>query len=72
MAVEVESRPTLNPNAMAVADAARLLSAAGGQHVSIEMIQSDINAGAPVNGDGTIHLVQYTAWQVKEMAARDD
>ena len=65
-------KPALNPNALSVADAARLLSAAGGQHVAIEMIQADVNAGAPTNADGSINLVRYAAWLVREMAGHDD
>lgn len=66
------NKPTLNPTALPVADAARLLSAAGGQRVTAEMIQADIDAGAPTNADGTINLVQYAAWLVKEASGRDD
>ncbi len=39
--------------------------------------QADIDAGAPANADprprkrGTINLVHYTAWLVKEMAGDD-
>jgi len=67
-----EAKPALNPSALPVADAARLLSAAGGQRVTAEMIQADVDAGAPTNGDGTINLVQYAAWLVREMANRGD
>ena len=67
-----EAKPTLNPTALAVADAARLLRAAGGQRVTAEMIEADIDAGAPTNGDGTISVVSYAAWLVKEMADRGD
>lgn len=63
-------RPTLNPTALPVADAARLLSAAGGTRVTAEMIQADIDAGAPTNADGTLNLVQYAAWLVREAADR--
>ncbi len=66
------NRPTLNPTALPVADAARLLSAAGGIRVAAEMIQADIDAGAPTNIDGTINLIQYAAWLIKEMSGRDD
>lgn len=66
------NRPTLNPNALPVGEAARLLSAAGSQLVTFEMIEADIHAGAPVNADGTINLMHYAAWLVKEMANRDD
>jgi hypothetical protein len=67
-----EAKPALNPTALPVADAARLLSAAGGQRVTAEMIQADVDAGAPTNGDGTINLVHYSAWLVKEMSNRGD
>lgn len=66
------AKPTLNPSAMYVADAARLLSAAGGMRVTAEMIQADIDAGAPTNADGTINLIAYAAWLVKEASGRDD
>jgi hypothetical protein len=45
-----------------------LLSRAGGQSVSAEMIGEDVAAGAPTNADGTINLVHYAAWLVKELA----
>ena len=62
----------MSPTAIAVADAARLLSAAGGHPVTPEQIQTDLDAGAPVNGDGTINLVHYAAWLVKERSTRGD
>jgi hypothetical protein len=61
----------LNPNALTVANAARLLAKVGGQPVSEEMIEADLVAGAPINGDGTINLVHYAAWLVWEMGNRD-
>lgn len=66
------SRPTLDPTAIAVEDAARLLGAAAGQHVSVEMVLADIDAGAPVNGDGSFNLIHYAAWIVREMSNRGD
>lgn len=67
------SEPTrMNPTAIAVADAARLLSAAGGRSVTPEQIEADIEAGMPTNPDGTINLVRYAAWLVKEMSAGGD
>jgi hypothetical protein len=56
----------LNPNSLTPTDAARLLSRAGGQSVRVETIQADITAGAPVNADGTINLVHYASWLVRE------
>lgn len=56
----------LNPNALSVANAARLLSKVGGERVSEEMIHADLTAGAPTNPDGTINLVHYAAWLVQQ------
>jgi hypothetical protein len=50
---------------------ARLLSAAGPKAVTMEMLQADIAAGAPSNVDGTMNLVHYVAWLLKE-AGRGD
>jgi hypothetical protein len=54
-------------NALSVATAARLLSMVSGERVTEEMIRADLAAGAPANTDGTINLVHYAAWLVKEM-----
>jgi len=61
----------LNPNALALADAARLLTRAGGQHVTVALLQADLDAGAPANTDGTINLIHYAAWLVREIASCD-
>jgi len=61
----------LNPAALSVADAARVLSRVGSTPVTEAMLRADLNAGAPANADGTINLVHYTAWLVKE-AGRGD
>ena len=58
----------LNPAALPVADAARVLTRLGGKAVTEVMLRADIDAGAPVNADGTLNLVHYAAWLVKEMA----
>jgi len=62
----------LNPGALSVADAARVLSRLGGKPVTEEMLRADIDAGAPTNADGSINLVHYAAWLVKEMSAGGD
>ena len=59
-------RLPLNPTALSLADAARALSQVGGEPVNEEMLRADIAAGAPTNPDGTINLVHYAAWLVKE------
>ena len=61
-------KPGLNPAALSVEDAAKVLSRMGGKPVTADMLEADIDAGAPTNADGTINLVRYAAWLVKEMA----
>lgn len=66
-----ERKAVLSPTALSLDDAARLLTGAGGTPVTRETIQTDIDDGAPVNADGTLNLVHYAAWLVKEMARAD-
>lgn len=58
----------LNPAALGVADAARVLSRIGGKPITEQMLRADIDAGAPTNANGTINLVHYAAWLVKAMS----
>ena len=64
-----DGTPRLDPAAMTIDDAAKLLTKAGGVRISVELIRLDIEADAPTNADGTINLVHYAAWLVREMAA---
>lgn len=63
---------SLKVTALAVEDLAKLLSKSAGEVVPVEMIRQDIEAGAPVNSDGTVNLVHYAAWLAKELASRGD
>ncbi|MEO1584402.1 MAG: hypothetical protein AAFR96_07515 [Planctomycetota bacterium] len=65
-------KPGLNPAALRIEDTATVLSRMGGKPVTADMLQTDIDAGAPTNADGSINLVHYAAWLVKEMSARAD
>ncbi|MCZ2341683.1 MAG: hypothetical protein LC104_07785 [Bacteroidales bacterium] len=56
----------LNPTAISVANAARLLTRAFGSPVTEEMLRKDIETGAPTNRDGSINLVHLAAWLVKQ------
>ncbi len=58
----------LDPTALVLADAVRLLTAVGQSGVTVEMLEADIAAGAPTNPNGTINLVTYTAWMLLEMS----
>lgn len=57
----------LSLTALPVADAARVLVAAGWREASVTLLQQDIAAGAPVNHDGTLNLLTYTAWLIREL-----
>ena len=61
----------LDPNRLTVEQAAKLLSAAAKVRVPVEQIAADVATGAPTNPDGTLSLVQYAAWLVKEMGRGD-
>ena len=47
---------------------ARLLKSTGAEHLSDEALARDRSAGAPIEEDGTVNLLAYTAWLVKELA----
>ena len=64
-----ERTPTLT--ALTVAQMAKVLSAAAGRRVTEEMVRADIDAGAPTNADGTLNLVRYAAWLIREVARGD-
>lgn len=66
----IENRP-LDPNRLTAEQAAKLLSAAAKIRVPVEQITEDLVAGAPQNSDGTINLMHYAAWMVKEMGRGD-
>jgi hypothetical protein len=57
---------TLNPQALRLADMAHVLSVSGPKPVTVEMLQADIDDGAPTNPDGTMNLVQYARWLIQE------
>jgi len=60
------ARPGVNPAALPLADAARLLSAARGAAHRRRDAGSRRGVG---HADGTLNLVHYAAWLVKEVAS---
>ena len=62
-----DEKTRLNPRALSCDDAARLLTHAGRRPVTAEMLAADVEAGAPTNADGTLNLVHYAAWLLREM-----
>lgn len=67
---ETSPNSGLKITALSVQDAARVLSKAANKHVLEASLREDIDAGAPVNTDGTINIVQYAAWLIREVATR--
>lgn len=57
----------LNPLRLTPAEAALLLSKAGGQPVTEEQIREVMTAGAPTDADGNLNLVHLGAWLLKEV-----
>ncbi len=49
-----------------ISDLVKIMKNAGSRYVSEDAIRKDISSGAPVNPDGTVNLVHYAAWLVKE------
>ena len=62
----------LNPQALRLADLAKILTALGPRPVTVEMLQADLDDGAPVNRDGTVNLLHFAAWLVREMLRGSD
>lgn len=61
------SPKSMNPAALTPADAARLLARVGAPSITEAMLRNDLAAGMPTNADGTVNLVHYAAWLVREM-----
>lgn len=61
----------IDPNRLTPEQATKLLSAAAKIRIPVEQIAADLEAGAPRNTDGTLSLVHYAAWLLKEMGRGD-
>jgi len=57
----MENNPTALPKEVVV----RALRLAGSRTVTLEQLEADVAAGAPVNDDGTVNLIAYAAWILK-------
>ena len=66
-----EGNNQVDPTRLSIEQAGKLLSAAYRERIDVAKIQMDIAAGAPTNADGTINLVNYAAWQSKELGRGD-
>ena len=68
MAENPSENAPLNPNALDAAALALVLTRAGGGRWrgTQEEIRADLNAGAPTNPDGSLSLIAYCAWLIRE------
>ncbi|OGV53694.1 MAG: hypothetical protein A2X49_12680 [Lentisphaerae bacterium GWF2_52_8] len=62
----------LKITALSIEDLAKFLRRAGSRHASEDSIRSDIEDGAPLNKDGTVNLIYYCAWMIREVSADAD
>ena len=46
---------------------AQMLEKLGFPEMTPELLQQDVDDGAPVNADGTFNLVHYMAWMIREI-----
>lgn len=54
-----------NVEALKIDDLVQFLKSVGSAAATREIIDADIAAGCPVNPDGTINLLKYAAWLVR-------
>jgi hypothetical protein len=57
----------LNPLALPPATLVKLLRKSGCRAMTEEALEQLIESGLPVNGDGSISIVEYTAWLLQEV-----
>ena len=58
---------TVNPLALPAGDALRMLRRSGCPQMSDETLQRLIDDGLPLNADGTLNIIEFTAWMLKEV-----
>lgn len=63
--------PSNKPEALPKETLVEALRRAGSRTASMERLMADLEAGAPVNPDGTMSIFAYTAWILKEMSDDD-
>jgi len=63
---------SLKITAISVADAAKVLASAYGRRVTEEQVREIADAGGLLAPDGTINLLEYAAYLVRELAHGSD
>jgi hypothetical protein len=57
--------------ALSIEAVSLLLKRSGSRHASVEAVHADLAAGAPQNDDGTLNLIAYGAWLVRDLARQE-
>ena len=60
-----------NPEALPKETLIEVLRRSGSRTATLERLEVDIAAGAPINADGTINIIAYTAWILKGESDED-
>lgn len=63
--------PAIRLTTLSLEDAAKVITQTGGIRLTAADLKADVDAGAPVNEDGTISLIAYAAWLVREVSDGD-
>ena len=58
---------TVNPLALPADDAVRMLRRSGCTAMSDETLARLVEDGLPLNADGTVNIIEYTAWMLREV-----
>jgi len=66
------SQKTLKITALTVADAARVLSSAGGREITEDQVRELAERGELISNDGTMNLIEYVAFLVREGTLRKE
>lgn len=67
-----EDRQTLRITSLSVADVARILAAAYRRRISEDQVREVAEAAGLIRPDGTINLLEYTAYLVEELGHGSD
>lgn len=60
----IQSAKRINIVALTRSQLVELLTKVGSSSFSMQVLESDIASGSPLNGDGTINLIHYVAWLI--------
>lgn len=65
-----EKNESVNLAALTPEQMAEILTKAGGRPIDIDQVMRDIESGAPVDADGKLNMLAYTAWLARDAQAK--